>query len=162
MRPYQYAVARVSGLVLVLLLFGAAVGMGVAHYGDRSQPVSVGATLFGIVFGLFAIAGVWHASRFDHANQVALVMVVLFLVGYPIRLWSDHVGWIGLSRNALVVVGALLLTFGGGIADEEIPMARWRRRSEKKGLPRLNRRRAHQGLPPVTSFDEARTERRRR
>jgi hypothetical protein len=161
MRPDHYTLARLTGLGLVLLTFGAAVVVGVAQYGDRTLPVKVGPAVFGLVFGLFAITAVWQASRFVHANQLTIAMLVLFLVGYPLRLWSDHVGWSGLLRNTLIVLGALVLAFGRGIPDEEVPMAKWRRWSETKGLPRLNRRRAKKGLPPVMSFDEARAERHR-
>jgi general stress protein CsbA len=158
----RFTHTRLIGLALVLLLFGAAFVVGVVHYGDHPAPLKVAPTIFAIFLGLFAIAGTWQASRFTYAHQVALAMAVLFLVAYPLRLVTDHVDWVGLARNGLVVAGGLVLTFGRGKTDDDLPMAKMNGWTEARGLPKLNQRRARRGLPPVASFDEARAERRRR
>jgi hypothetical protein len=158
----RFTKARLSGLALVVLLFGAAFVVDIAHFGDRHTPLRVGPTIFAIALGLFAIASAWQASRFVYAAHVAIAMLLLFLIGYPLRLVSNHVGWVGLGRIGLVLAGGLVLAFGKGKADDDLPMAKMNRWTEAKGLPRLNRRRAKKGLAPVSSFDEARSERRRR
>jgi hypothetical protein len=151
---------RFAGVALVLLLFGAALGFDLVHYGDRARAVRFGPVVVGLVFGLYAILALWSASTYAYADRLAMLMAALFVVGYPLRLFVDHVSWDAVVRNALIVVGGLVLAAGKGKPDDEVPLVRLRRRSEARGLPRLNRRRAKKGLPPVASFDEARNERR--
>jgi hypothetical protein len=153
---------RAVALILVVMVFGGGAVHGFANLGDPAKPVPVGATLFGLFLGLFAIFNVWSTSRFRYAEPVAVAMLALFLVGYPLRLVVHHVALDGQLRGLAVVLGAFVLAFGQGKADENVPRARWQKRNEARNLPKLNRLRAKRGLPPVSSFDEQRQEQRDR
>lgn len=155
-------ISRAAGLILVVMFFGLGAVYGFANLGDPAKTVPVGTTLFGLVLGLFAIFNVWSASRFRYAEPVAVIMLALFLVGYPLRLVVHIVALDGQLRGLAVVLGAVVLAFGKGKADKDVPRSRWQKRHEAKPLPKLNRWRAKRGLPPVSSLDEQRQEQRDR
>jgi hypothetical protein len=155
-------IRRLSALGLVLLLFGTALVRDAANLGGRYQHVSLLPYLVGTAVAVLALANLWSVSRYAQAERLAGVMAVAYLVGWAFRLVDDTITVVGPISNAVVVLGALVLGFGTGKPDADIPVERMRRRAEARGLPRLNRRRAARGLPPVTSFEEARADSRRR
>jgi hypothetical protein len=152
---------RASGLLLAIIFFGGGVAVSVHDLGDPYRTFKVIPAIIGAALGLLAIQSLWSTSRFVDATQLAMAMAVVFLIGYPLRLVSDHVTWVSPVRDGLVLVGALVLTLGHGKDDRELPLVRRRKRMEARVLPRLNKRRAKRGLRPVASLDEARNERRR-
>jgi hypothetical protein len=160
MAEFRLALARLVGLALALLFFGGALILGIYRSGHRYTGAIAGPTI-AILLGLLLIAALWQASRFTYARHVTIAMLVVFLASWPLRLLINNQSPVVVTINATLVLAAFILALGRGKSDDEVPLANMRRRSEARGLPRLNARRAKKGLSPVASFKEARAEQRR-
>jgi hypothetical protein len=158
MQRLRHLVLRLCGLLLSLLLFGHGFAATLEHLGERFEPTTVGVVVTVLIaVGLLFLVS-WSVSRFRYADLTAAAMAALLITVVALRALVHHRTWVSLVLYGLIIVGALLQGLGWGRSEDQTAMGALRRASERRALPRLNRRRAGHGLNPVSSFTEASNE----